>query len=290
MKSTDPQKFDLGGCTITLINGGDLKLDGGAMFGIIPRPLWSRDTPADEKNRIQLACNCLLVEWQGESARRAIIETGHGPKYDEKDQHIYGIDPTRWLLPSLTDIGVDPDTINDVLLTHLHFDHAGGITRSDGERVIPTFANAKVHVQKQEFDDARANFGIMKVTYREENFTPIDELDAWVLHEGEITPLDGIRFRPTPGHTRGHQSILIEGRERTAIFVGDVMPTRNHLGLPYNMGYDLYPLDNVQTKRELLTDAARNERIVVIDHEPQTPTVRVTADKDRYRLDPLGSE
>ena len=290
MCATQPTRIDLGGCTITLINGGALKLDGGAMFGIIPRPLWSRDTPADHKNRIQLACNCLLVEWQGQSARRAIIETGHGAKYDEKEQHIYGIDSTSWLLPSLKEIGVDPNTITDVLLTHLHFDHAGGVTRSDGERLIPTFGSAKVHVQKQEFDDARANFGIMKVTYREENFTPIDELDAWILHEGETSPLDGIRLRPTPGHTRGHQSILIEGRDRTAIFVGDVMPTRHHVGLPYNMGYDLYPLDNVDTKRKLLTDAAEHDWIVVIDHEPERPTVRAVADKGSYRLDPSGFE
>lgn len=284
MCPTQPTRFDLGGCTITLINGGALKLDGGAMFGIIPRPLWSRDTPADEKNRIRLACNCLLVEWQGESARRAIIESGHGAKYGEKEREIYGIDPSTWLLPSLTEIGVDPDGITDVVLTHLHLDHAGGITQSRDGQIVPTFPNAKVHVQKQEFDDARANFGIMKVSYREENFTPIDEIDAWVLHEGETTPLPGIRLRPSPGHTRGHQSVLIEGRDRTAIFVGDVMPTRHHVGLPYNMSYDLYPLDNVETKRKLLTDAAEHDWMVVIDHEPDEPVLRVVEDRGRMSL------
>jgi glyoxylase-like metal-dependent hydrolase (beta-lactamase superfamily II) len=290
-----PRRVDLGGCTLTLIDGGRLRLDGGAMFGIIPRPLWSRTTPADDQHRIQLACNCLLVEFQHETARRVIIETGHGDKYTAKEQSQFNIDPRRWLLHGLHQAGVDPVGISDVILSHLHFDHAGGLTRRETEDAppAPTFPAARVHVQRREFDDARANFGIMTITYREENYTPIDAAGAWNLLDGDevIIPaprrgLPLIRALPTPGHTRGHQSIVIQGRDRTAVFAGDVMPTAAHLGAPYNMSYDLFPLDNRASKQSLLSAAAEQAWLVIIDHEPTTPLVSVVADRNWFTLRP----
>lgn len=281
------QKIDLGGVTITLISGGALKLDGGAMFGIIPRVLWSRGTPPDAENRIQLACNCLLIETSGPTARRMIVEAGHGEKYDAKEQGMYGINPARWLLPSLAEIGVAAEDIGDVIVTHLHFDHAGGLTRREDERLIPTFPRARVHVQKREFDDARANFGIMTATYREENYQPIDIADRWSLHDGDGPIVGPVRALRTPGHTRGHQSIVIEGRDRTAIFAGDVMPTRAHVNAPYNMGYDLFPLDNRVSKQTVLSTLAAGDGLLVIDHEPATPITRVVTDRNWYRLEPF---
>lgn len=292
-----PRSFDLGDCRVTLFSGGGLRLDGGAMFGIIPKPLWTRTTPADEHNRIALACNCLLVEWAGETARRVVIETGHGAKFAAKEQALFAIDPANWLRPSLERAGVDPATLSDVILTHLHFDHAGGLTWApEGSPDVcrPTFPAARVHVQRREFDDARANFGIMTNTYREENFAALDAAGAWRLVDGEaeLIPaprpgLASIQALPTPGHTRGHQSILIRGRDRTALFVGDVMPTRAHVGRPYNMGYDLLPLDNRASKGALLARAAQEDWLVLIDHEPTTPVVRVAAEKDWFRLEPV---
>ncbi|RMF85571.1 MAG: MBL fold metallo-hydrolase, partial [Planctomycetota bacterium] len=281
-----PQPIDLGGVRVRLLDGGPLKLDGGAMFGIIPKPVWSRSTPADADNRIQLACNCLLVEWEGETARRALIETGRGAKYREKEQSFFDINPESWLLPSMRRAEIDPLTITDVVLTHLHFDHAGGLTRYDGERLAPTFPNARVHVQERELDDARANFGIMTATYRPQNFNAITDAGAWrpLSGAGEILP--GIHTLPTPGHTRGHQTILVVGRDRTLAYTGDVMPTAAHVGAAYNMAYDLFPLDNRDSKRALLERAAREDWLLAFDHEPHTPIVRVRADGDWFGIEP----
>jgi glyoxylase-like metal-dependent hydrolase (beta-lactamase superfamily II) len=281
------RRYDLGGCTVTLLNGGSLKLDGGAMFGIIPKPLWLRSTPADEQNRIQLACNCLLVEWPQEAARRVIIETGHGPKYGEKEQRMLAIDRGTWLLPMLRANGVDPTTISDVVVSHLHFDHAGGLTYEHDGRLLPTFPRARVHVQRREFEDARANFGIMSATYREENFRPLDEPERWNLLTGAAAIMDGLHVLPSPGHTRGHQSIIVQGRDRSLVFGGDTLPTAAHVGAPYNMGYDLFPLENRESKRKLLRWAADHEALLVIDHEPHTPVVRVLAEGEWFLALPV---
>jgi glyoxylase-like metal-dependent hydrolase (beta-lactamase superfamily II) len=284
---TQPLKFDLGDCSVTLVDGGHFKLDGGAMFGIIPKPLWTRATPADEQNRIQLACNCLLLEWHRETGRRVIIETGHGAKYDPKERGFFEIDPDRWLLPGLRAAGVDPAAITDVVVTHLHFDHAGGLTREQDGRLVPTFPNARVHAQRREYEDARENFGTMKTTYREENLRPIDDADAWHLLDRDQECLPGVRSLPTPGHTRGHHSILIRGRDRTAVFPGDVMPTAAHVGAPYNMAYDLFPLDNRESKNRLLKRAAEERWLIFIGHEPNTPVMQAVVEKSWYTLRPV---
>ncbi|MBK8916113.1 MAG: MBL fold metallo-hydrolase [Phycisphaerales bacterium] len=331
--------IDLGGIRITLISGGALSLDGGAMFGIIPKPLWTRSTPADPENRIRLACNCVLIETGGPGARRALIETGHGTKYDAKERQMFAIDVQHWLLPGLSAAGCAPADVEDVILSHLHFDHAGGLTQRDepehapqsgslnagvsgatqsgssnagasaapqssspnagasaaasraeiATSLRPTFPRARVHVQRREFDDARANFGIMTATYREENYTPIDAADAWRLLDGDAEIIPGVRARPTPGHTRGHQSILIEGRDRTAVYVGDVLPTAAHAGAAYNMAYDVLPLDNRDSKRALLSTAAERDWLLILDHEPTHPLVGVRTDRRWFVLEPVSA-
>lgn len=256
------------------------------MFGIIPKAVWSRKTASDEQNRIALGCNCLLVEWEGSGGRRAIIETGHGAKYGEKERGIFAIDAGRWLLPELAGAGVDAASISDVIVTHLHFDHAGGLTQLREGVIERTFPKAAVHVQRREYEDARANFGIMTMTYREENFGAVDAGDAWRLHDGPVEPIPGVRLIPTPGHTRGHQSILVQGRERGVLFLGDVMPTREHVGAAYNMGYDLLPLENREAKRRMLSEAAEREWLVVLDHEPVSPVVRVRPEGGYFAVEP----
>ena len=278
--------YDLGGCTVTLLSGGSLKLDGGAMFGLIPKALWSRTYPADEQNRIQLACNCLLVEWAGPTARRLIIETGHGPKYAEKEQRIFAIDPAKWLLPSLQRLGVDPATITDVVVSHLHFDHAGGLAWEQDGRLVRTFPHATVHAQRRELEDARAGFGIMTATYRAENLQPVDAADAWHVLDGEAEIVPGVRSILTPGHTRGHHSILVEGHDRSVVFGGDLMPTSHHLGAPYNMSYDLFPLENRASKQKLLGWLAERDALLAIDHELETPVNAVRRKDDWFELQP----
>jgi glyoxylase-like metal-dependent hydrolase (beta-lactamase superfamily II) len=311
---TPDAALDLGGCRVTLVSGGGLALDGGAMFGIIPKPLWSRRTPADEQNRIRLACNCLLVEWEG-SDRRVIIETGHGSKYGPKEAGMYAIHVGRWLLPALVALGVAPESITDVILSHLHFDHAGGLTAGRAEwdaivhgaggppaaagdprspaELVATFPRATVHAQRREFEDARANFGIMTVTYREENFAPLDAAGCWRLLDGpgEVIPAPtpggaAIHCIMTPGHTRGHHSLVVAGRARTLCFPGDVVPTRHHVGAAWNMAYDLLPLENRASKLSLLTAAAQGEWLLAIDHEPETPLVAVAREGEWFRLEP----
>ncbi len=288
--------IDLGDCTVRLLSGGRLRLDGGAMFGIIPKALWARSTPADEHNRIQLACNCLFVEWSSGAGRRVVVELGHGNKFGEKERGIYEIDPRDWLIPVLANIGVDPQSVSDVVPTHLHFDHAGGLTAAASEPGGPAaynFPRARVHVQRREFEDARANFGIMTMTYREENFAAVDAAGAWQLVDGDADIIPAARsgaprvsVLSTPGHTRGHQSVLVHGKDRALLFVGDVMPTRAHVGPPYNMGYDQYPHDNRDSKRRILALAATYRWLLVLGHEPNTPVVSVTKEKDWFVLTP----
>lgn len=289
MNVHSPPRYDLGGCTVTLINGGRLKLDGGAMFGLVPKALWNRTCPADEHNRIALACNCLLVEWPGGSDRRVLIETGHGPKYAEKEQRIFALDPQDWVLPRLQAAGIDPTTITDVVVTHLHFDHAGGLTHPVDDQVRPTFPRARVHVQRHELADARRNFGVMTATYREENFHPLDAADAWHLLDGETEIVPGVRPRLTPGHTRGHHSIVVAGRDRTLVYGGDLLPTRHHVGAAYNMSYDLYPLENRASKQKLLAWLAGCDGLLALDHELDTPVVAVRPDGDWFRLEPAAA-
>lgn len=284
--SQRPTRFELGGCTATLISGGRLRLDGGAMFGIIPKALWTRSTPADEQNRIELACNCLLIEWQRQTARRVIVETGHGPKFGAKEQKIYALDPQVWLLPALQALNVDAASITDVVVSHLHFDHAGGLTCERDGRLVATFPNARVHVQRQEYEDARANFGMTSATYPPENLDPIDAAGAWNLLQGEVEIVAGVRAILTPGHTRGHQAVRIAGRDRSLVFGGDTLPTAGHLGAAYNMSYDLFPLENRASKYKLLQMLAQHKSLLLIDHEPRTPAVAVRASGDWFELEP----
>jgi glyoxylase-like metal-dependent hydrolase (beta-lactamase superfamily II) len=284
MPDSAPPRYDLGDCTVTLLSGGRLRLDGGAMFGLIPKAVWSRVYPTDEQNRILLACNCLLVEWPGRP-ERLLVETGHGAKYSEKEQRIFAINPRQWLLPALTALNIAPESITDVVLTHLHFDHAGGLTHERDGQCVPTFPRARVHVQRAEYEDARANFGIMHASYRAENLTPLPAT-AWQLLDGAALILPGVRVRTTPGHTRGHQTVLVEGARRVLAYAGDVLPTRHHLGAPYNMGYDLFPLENRASKQALLAWLAARDGLLVLDHEVDSPVSTVRAAGDWFSLSP----
>lgn len=285
MPTTTSTRFDLGGCTVTFVDAGRLKMDGGAMFGIIPKALWSRGFPADEQNRIALACNAALVEWPG-TRRRLLIETGRGVKYSEKELAIYDADPGHWLRPALHEMNIEPESVTDVVLTHLHFDHAGGLTWVEPGSAVarPTLPRAAVHSQRREYEDARAEFGLMTASYRDDNFAPIDDADLWRLHDGEVEIAPGVRLRPTPGHTRGHQSVVVTGRERTLIFAGDVLPTQHHVGAPYNMSFDLFPLENRETKRRLLELAVERRALLALGHDPSTPVVTVVRQGDWFEL------
>ena len=255
---------------------GGLRLDGGGMFGLIPRSMWGRWMPPDADNRIGLAMNCVLVERHGEGGggrvRRTLVEAGAGSKWTEKEAAIYEFERAadgsiRTVEHALAEIGVDPASIDDIVVTHLHFDHAGGLTRlaADGTPEL-VFPRARIHVQRQEWNDALANRSTMTRTYLRTHLDPI--ADRVELHQGEAEVVAGIRVMPAAGHTWGHQIVTWRDAEGTVCYPGDVMPTRHHAHLSASLGYDMLPYQTMLTKRALLEVADRERWRMVLDHEP----------------------
>jgi glyoxylase-like metal-dependent hydrolase (beta-lactamase superfamily II) len=257
-----------GDLTVTLVNGGNFRLDGGAMHGVVPKTIWSMLVSCDELNRCEYATNCLLVDGPG---FRVLIETGNGDKFPAKERRIYGIDHDLSAEKNLRALGVEPQSITHVIMTHLHFDHSGGATRRDGERVVPVFARARHIVQAREWQDATHPHERNAASYLQENLLPladaklIDEVDG----EREVAP--GIRVLPTPGHTRGHQSVLIDdGHGHKLLFLGDVVPTALHVRLPFIMAFDLDVVGTLESKRAILRRALDEKWLLVFGHDPQT--------------------
>lgn len=264
--------------TCSVLRAGGLRLDGGSMFGVIPRALWSRVVDVDDQNRIPLAANCLLLR-RGDQI--VVVETGCGDKWNEKARRIFGIEQ-RTIVDALAEEGVDPADVSTVIVTHLHFDHAGGLTSRSEDGVTPTFPNAEVVVQRQEWEDALAGRSTMSGTYLEENLSPV--ADAVRLVEGGAQVHDGIGVFPVPGHTWGQHAALVETTDGPVCFPGDVLPTRAHLGAAWSMGYDMLPWDNMNTKRDLLTRASAEGWTIVCDHDPHDPVATVERDGDWFAL------
>lgn len=275
----------VGSIRIHAIEAGVQQLDGGAMFGVVPKPLWERRIPADTRNRIPLALRCLLVEAPN---ALVLIDTGVGNKFDEKFADIYGIsnagDPTR-LEDGIRDAGFQPDDVDIVLNTHLHFDHAGGDTlRRDDGGVVPAFPGARYVVQRGELDFAHSRNERIRASYLTENFDPITEAGLWDLVEGDAVVTEGVRVVPTPGHTPFHQSVLIDGGGDVACYLADVCPTAAHVPLPWIMGYDLEPLVTLESKRGLWSRALEEDWLLVFEHDPRVPWGRLDPDSDRPQL------
>jgi len=272
-----------------LLRAGGFMLDGGAMFGIIPKPLWSRLVETDEKNRIPLQQNCLLLEREG---KLVLIECGIGDKFPKKLRDIYAQED-RTILDALREVDCDPADISTVFVTHLHFDHAGGLTRwgADGETPALNFPNAEVVCQKTEWEDALANKSTMHKTYLREHLDPIR--DRVRLIEGEEEALPGLRSLPTPGHTWGQHGAVFEASGgKTVCYPGDVMPTANHAGAAFNLAYDVEPYTNMASKRELLTRASEGGWLLALDHEPGEAVVTASPSEEKpgqFTLTPAGA-
>ena len=277
----------IGGLTVHAIQAGGQRLDGGAMFGVVPKPLWEKRIPADARNRIQLALRCLLIE---HPSGLILIDTGAGNKENEKFKDIYGLenegaDGGTLLEDGLREIGVAPADIAIVINTHLHFDHAGGNTRTrpDGSLEI-SFPNATYIVRRGEYDYAMNPNERTAASYFERNWVPLDQADKieWVSREKEI--VKGVRVIPTPGHTPFHQSVLIESAGERAFYLGDIVPTHAHLPLPWIMGYDVEPLVSLETKRKILKQALDEQWLVIFEHDATVAWGRVEHDGKAYRL------
>ena len=279
----------LGRWRMHAIQAGGQKLDGGAMFGVVPKVLWERRIPADERNRIQLGMRCLLIE---HDIGPVLIDTGAGNKEDQKFYDIYGIENTgdgsgpTALEDGLRAVGVSPEDVVMVINSHLHFDHAGGNTTKDaGGAIRPSFPNARYVINRDEYDYANHPNERTAASYFKPNYVPIvDEgLVEWVRGEQEIA--EGIRAIPTPGHTPHHQGILLESGGEKAFFLADLAPTVAHLPLPWIMGYDVEPLVTLETKRRILKRAIEEEWTVVFEHDPTTAWGKVVIDeKKAYKV------
>ena len=271
----------VGAIRIHALDAGSLELDGGAMFGVVPKPLWERRIPADERNRIPLAMRCLLVE-----APKALVlvDTGIGNKENAKFLDIYGVSnlgtPTR-LEDAIRHAGFEPSDVEIVVNTHLHFDHAGGNTFADESGTVrASFPNARHVVQRRELDFARSRNERIRASYLAHNFEPVLAAGLWDLVDGAAKVTEGVSVRPTPGHVPHHQSVLIESEDQVACFLADVCPTAAHLPLPWIMGYDLEPLVTLESKRALWTRAREEDWLLVFEHDPKTPWGRLDRGED----------
>jgi glyoxylase-like metal-dependent hydrolase (beta-lactamase superfamily II) len=281
------QRRTVGSLTVHAIQAGGQKLDGGAMFGVVPKPLWERRIAADERNRIQLGMRCLLIE---HPSGLVLVDTGAGNKEDEKFKDIYGIenagaDGRTALEDGLREVGARPKDVAIVINTHLHFDHAGGNTFIDESgSVKPAFPNARYFVKRGEYNYATHPNERTGASYFPRNFLPVVATGKieFVSREREI--VKGIRVVPTPGHTPFHQSILIESAGERAFFLGDLIPTNAHLPLPWIMGYDVEPLVTLETKRRILRRAEDENWLLVFEHDATVPWGRVKHDGKSYRL------
>jgi glyoxylase-like metal-dependent hydrolase (beta-lactamase superfamily II) len=269
------------------VSDGRFRLDGGAMFGVVPKVLWEKCCPADEKNRIALSLTCLLIRTAG---KHILVDTGLGEKADRKFQEMFKVERTPTLSDSLRQHGLSPENIDLVINTHLHFDHAGGNTIGTNGQLRSAFPNARYVVQRGEYEDAvRANERT-RASYRSENISPPGMRSQWEFVEGDVEIFPGVSVMVTAGHTRHHQSIKVESEGQIALFLGDVIPTVSHLPLPYIMGYDLYPLQTLETKRWLLQRAHEERWLLVFEHDPQIQMGYVHKDiEGKYYLMPQTS-
>ena len=279
------QTRTVGRFVVHAIQAGGQKLDGGAMFGVVPKPLWERRIRADERNRIQLGMRCLLVE---HDAGLVLIDSGAGNKEEPKFYEIYGIENggeagrTR-LEAGVRAAGFRPDDVAIVVNTHLHFDHAGGNTYRDaGGAVRIAFPRARYVVQAGEYRYAIQTNERTAASYFAHNFVPIAEAGRYDLVEGEREIVPGIRVLPTPGHTPHHQSVLIDGVGERACYFGDLVPTAAHLPLPWIMGYDVEPLVTLESKRSLLGRAAAEGWVGIFEHDAAVAWGRITHDGKAY--------
>lgn len=256
----------IGRYEIYSVETGRFRLDGGAMFGVVPKVIWNNLNQSDERNRIELALRAMLIRCEG---RNILVDTGIGNKWSEKYIDIYGIDHTKYSLESsLEKLGLKTDDITDVILTHLHFDHAGGATLFDDGKLKPTFKNATYYVQRRNLELAMKPNEKEKASYLPENFEPLIEFNQLKILDGEFEFLEGIELIVSDGHTIGQQLVKISDRSKTLFYCGDLIPTSSHIRIPYIMSYDIQPLVTIEEKKKILKRAVEEGWILFFEHDP----------------------
>jgi glyoxylase-like metal-dependent hydrolase (beta-lactamase superfamily II) len=275
----------LGGYEVFPVETGRFRLDGGAMFGIVPKPLWERQIPPDERNRIPLAMRCLLLRGFGKTI---LVDTGIGTKGSEKFKDIYGVDHRHSeLVRSLENLGVDRSEVTDVILTHLHFDHCGGSTYEENGEVVPTFPNATHYIQREHWEWALDPNPREKASFLQENFLPLKERDLLRLLEGEEEVFPNVEIKVFRGHTRAMQTVLLRGEEGTLFYGADLFPTRAHVAPAWIMAYDVEPLVTLREKEEVLALCAEEQWVVFFEHDPDVGTAQIASKDGRYEVLPV---
>lgn len=256
------------------VETGRFALDGGAMFGVVPKPLWEKTSPPDEKNRISLAARALLLQGGG---RTVLIDTGNGGKFNEKLRSIYRIENgASDIVTSLARLGVTPEGVTDVILTHLHFDHAGGATTLVNGIAVPAFPRARYYVQAEHWRAAQVPTERDRASFFPDDFLPLRRGEVLQFTEGEGEILPGITVRLVHGHTSALQCPVVSDGRTTLFYCADLVPTSSHVPLPWIMAYDLRPLVTLEEKRRLLAQAADERWIMFFEHDPALAAARLT--------------
>ena len=286
------RSLQIGPYRVRALPTGIFGLDGGAMFGTVPKVLWEKTNPPDDHNRIQMEARVLFLD--GGKGSRILVDCGiggdftakYGEKLGPKFAEMYAVQGDSVAVEKgLKDLGLSLEDIDHVVLTHLHFDHAGGSTRARDGRLVPTFPKARYYVQKANLETARAPNLREKASYFAANFQPLLDAGVLTLLDGAVEDLlPGLSVRVTNGHTQGQQTVHVSDGKTTMVYCGDLIPTSTHVRLPWIMGYDLNPLLLIEEKRELLTPAAAGEWYLFFEHDPYMDAARVESVKGDFAV------
>ena len=273
---------------LSIIRECTFRLDGGAMYGVVPKTMWSKVAAADQDNRVELSCNLLLIDT---GKAKVLVETGMGDRWSEVERQRYDLKTLAGPEKALAELGLTCDQIDYVIISHLHFDHAGGATRLVDGKLVPTYANARYVAQRGEWDFAFKANARARASYRPDDFVPLQESGQLQLVDGDCEIVPGVFVRVTGGHTSHHQVVYFQSKGEKGVYFADILPTRGHLSPPWVMGYDHFPLVSCDVKSQYLAEAAEQNWLVVFDHEPGIPWGRVTVgEKGKFEFVALSEQ
>lgn len=265
----------IGPYKLSALTTSTFALDGGAMFGVVPKTLWSKQVDVDDENRIRMVTRTLLLESED---RKILVDSGNGDKWQTKMREMFNIQTQGYVLhESLKDHGLTVDDITDVICTHLHFDHVGGNTRLEGERIVPTFPNAKYWVQEENWKLALRPNAKDRASYREENWKVLAENGMMGILKAEHEIFDNIRLEIVHGHTTGQQLPLLSDGSSTLLYGGDLFPMRPHIPIPWVMAYDNEPLRSIEEKKRILPQLLEQDGMIFFEHDPNSVCCKLTA-------------
>jgi glyoxylase-like metal-dependent hydrolase (beta-lactamase superfamily II) len=280
--------MQFGTVTFRLVSDGSYWEDGGGLFGLVPKALWSQVATPDDRNRLQFEMSCLLIE---SSEKRMLVDTGYGDKLSEKERGFISLEGERRMLEDLARLEIEPPDVDAVICTHLHADHCGGNTRFDDKgELVPTFPRATYFVQRLELADATYPNERTRATYLRENFYPLEKAGQLRVLEGNTRLSDAVRVIVTPGHTRAHQCVVIESEGQTAVFLGDLASWPIHMErLSWVPAYDVEPLVSIETKRNLARWSIEKHALLIFEHHTKIKSgyLHETERPDRFRLEPI---